>query len=94
MRRAVLLAAIKVVVLLAGVACGEQGDADTGPGSIPGELKKWHPITIGFSGPVASESATSPNPFLDYRLQVTFTGPNGQAYETPGFFDGDGNGDV
>jgi len=51
----------------------------------------WQPLAIDFQGPSASESG-SPNPFLDYRLQVTFTGPQGQKYNVPGFFDGDGNG--
>ena len=61
--------------------------------TISGELKKWHPLTLDFAGPSASETDASPNnPFLDYRLQVTFTGPAGQKYNVPGFFDGDGNG--
>jgi hypothetical protein len=62
-------------------------------GTVSGELKKWHPIVLSFTGPSASETTASPNnPFLDYRLQVTFTGPSGQRYVVPGFFDGDGNG--
>ncbi|MCP4424941.1 MAG: DUF5060 domain-containing protein, partial [Chloroflexi bacterium] len=40
----------------------------------------------------ADELDNAPNPFLDYRLQVTFTGPSGQQYVAPGFFDGDGAG--
>jgi hypothetical protein len=61
--------------------------------SVSGELKKWHPVALSFTGPNASETTASPNnPFLDYRLQVTFTGPSGQKYVVPGFFDGDGNG--
>lgn len=59
---------------------------------VSGELKKWHPVTIDFAGPVANEADDDPNPFLDFRLQVAFTGPNGQTYEAPGFFAGDGNG--
>jgi hypothetical protein len=48
---------------------------------------------LSFTGPNASETTASPNnPFLDYRLNVTFTGPSGQKYVVPGFFDGDGNG--
>ncbi|MBX2825289.1 MAG: DUF5060 domain-containing protein, partial [Gammaproteobacteria bacterium] len=38
--------------------------------SVSGTLKKWHPVTIDFSGPSSSETA-SPNPFLDFRLNVT-----------------------
>jgi hypothetical protein len=61
-------------------------------GVISGTLKKWYPVTIDFQGPSANESDNSPNPFLNYRLQVTFTGPSSQSYNVPGFFDGDGNG--
>lgn len=59
---------------------------------VAGTLKKWHPITVSFTGPYASETDVSPNPFLDYRLQVKFTGPSGQTYNVPGFFDGNGSG--
>jgi hypothetical protein len=60
--------------------------------TVTGELKKWHPITLSFAGPTSTETSTSPNPFLDRRLQVTFTAPSGKTYTVPGFFDGDGNG--
>jgi hypothetical protein len=60
---------------------------------VSGDLEKWHPLTLSFAGPDASETDESPNPFLDYRLTVTFTGPGGQTYDVPGFFDGDGEGD-
>jgi hypothetical protein len=59
---------------------------------LTGDLKTWHTVTVSFIGPTAIETDNSPNPFLDYRLQVTFTGPSGQAYNVPGFFDGDGRG--
>ena len=61
-------------------------------GSVTGELKKWHPVTISFNGPSSTETNSSPNPFLDYRLQVSFTSPSGKSFEVPGFYDGDGNG--
>jgi len=61
-------------------------------GLVSGELKKWHTVTVSFSGPTATETDSSPNPFLGYRLQVIFTGPAGQSCDVPGFFDGDGNG--
>ena len=38
------------------------------------------------------QTDNDPNPFLDYRLQVLFTGPSGQTYDVPGTFDGDGQG--
>jgi hypothetical protein len=61
-------------------------------GLVSGELKKWHALTISFSGPRATETDNSPNPFLDYRLQVTFAAPGGRSYDVPGFFDGNGSG--
>jgi hypothetical protein len=60
---------------------------------VSGDLEKWHPLTLSFAGPDASQTDESPNPFLDYRLNVTFTGPGGQHYVVPGFFNGNGNGD-
>lgn len=59
-------------------------------GSISGELRKWHRVTILFDGPNSSENA-NPNPFLDYRLNVTFTAPSGNTYVVPGFYAADGN---
>lgn len=61
-------------------------------GTISGDLKKWHTVTVDFTGPTAGEGQSGANPFLDYRLQVNFTGPSGQVYNVPGFFDGDGSG--
>lgn len=57
---------------------------------VGGELKQWHRVTVDMDGPDANE-AGDPNPFLDYRLQVEFTGPAGQKYSVPGFFAADGN---
>jgi hypothetical protein len=61
-------------------------------GVVTGELKKWHTVTIDFQGPFRRELESSPNPFLDYRLQVTLTAPSGRVYSVPGFFDGNGTG--
>ncbi|MHC4716283.1 MAG: Calx-beta domain-containing protein, partial [Planctomycetota bacterium] len=65
-------------------------DNDIGPGVITGELKTWHDVTITFDGPTTSESDT-PNPFTDYRLIVTFTGPGAQTYDAPGYYAADGD---
>ncbi len=62
------------------------------PYAITGPLKKWHTVTIDFTGPRMDETNGHPNPFLDYRLEVRFTSPGGRAYEVPGFFAGDGQG--
>jgi hypothetical protein len=50
----------------------------------------WHRVTITFDGPQTSEDAT-PNPFRDYRLNVTFTHSSGASYTVPGFYAADGN---
>ncbi len=57
--------------------------------TISGELRQWHRVTLTFDGPTVSEGG-SPNPFLDYRLSVTFTN-GGKQYTVPGFFAADGN---
>ncbi|MEM7102872.1 MAG: DUF5060 domain-containing protein [Bacteroidota bacterium] len=56
---------------------------------VSGELKKWHKVTITFQGPNTTE--TDPvNPFLDYRLNVTFTNGN-TSFVVPGYYAADGN---
>jgi hypothetical protein len=65
--------------------------ARAGDGSVvvSGELKRWHKVTLTQDGPSSSESAT-PNPFMDYRMTVTFS--NGSlSYSVPGYFAADGN---
>ncbi|MDP8243200.1 MAG: DUF5060 domain-containing protein [Candidatus Hinthialibacter antarcticus] len=58
-------------------------------GEVSGELKTWHKATISFEGPETSENA-NPNPFTDYRLNVTFSKGDSQ-YVVPGYFAADGN---
>lgn len=61
----------------------------TSPG-VYGELKKWHRVTIAFTGPECSEKGEI-NPFLDYKLTVTFTHPASKKTLTvPGYFAADG----
>ena len=57
--------------------------------TISGEQKKWHPVTLTLDGPEASEGG-SPNPFLDYRFEVTFS-QGTHSYTVPGYFAADGN---
>jgi hypothetical protein len=45
--------------------------------STTGELKQWHKVTLTFEGPESAESSPA-NPFLDYRMYVTFI--KGKAY--------------
>ncbi len=71
-------------VLLCVFSCASPPTAE-----IEGELKKWHRVTLVFDGPESSEMAED-NPFLNYRLDVTFS--NGQStYLVPGFYAADGN---
>ena len=56
---------------------------------VQGERRKWHDITITFRGPRTSESAT-PNPFLDYRLDVAFFFNGNRMLTVPGYFAADG----
>jgi len=76
--------------LLLCAVCGLSVSSNAG--TITGNLNKWAPITIEFVGPTASETDTSPNPFLDYRLTVALIAPDGDVHQVPGFFAGDGNG--
>jgi len=56
---------------------------------VSGELKKWHDVTLTFTGPDTSEDA-QPNPFRDYRLTVTFA--KGQKrYVVGGYYAADGD---
>jgi len=71
-----------LIIILA--SCSQSAQVD-----IQGELKKWHKVTLVFDGPETSESADE-NPFLSYRLDVTFTNGS-QTYRVPGFYSADGN---
>ena len=57
---------------------------------IDGELKRWHRVTLSFEGPRSAEDAT-PNPFRNYRLNVTFThAKTRKSYTVPGYYAADG----
>ncbi|WP_297088290.1 DUF5060 domain-containing protein [uncultured Draconibacterium sp.] len=56
---------------------------------IHGELKQWHKVTLLIQGPETSEWAEN-NPFLNYRLDVTFS-KGDKKYVAPGYFAADGN---
>ena len=58
--------------------------------TISGEQKTWHNITLDLQGPYAHEQDNTPNPFTDYRMNVTFTHADGQEYIIPGYFAADG----
>lgn len=59
---------------------------------ISGDLQQWHKVTVVVDGPFAHELDNDPNPFLDYRMTVTFTHSSGEpVYKVPGYFAADGN---
>lgn len=81
----VMRIALSAVSLLAAVSI-------VSGGQVSGELKTWHKVTITFDGPQASETDSEPNPFTDYRMDVTFTHESGlPSYRVPGYFAADGN---
>ncbi|MGH9673241.1 MAG: DUF5060 domain-containing protein [Bryobacteraceae bacterium] len=64
--------------------------AAAAPAVVSGERKLWHKITLTWTGPEAAETGPV-NPFLDYRLNVTFTHRSGSPrYVVPGYFAADG----
>jgi hypothetical protein len=56
---------------------------------LTGVPKKWQTLTLTFRGPESSEAGT-PNPFLDYRLDVTFQNGD-RRMVVPGSFAADGD---
>ena len=56
---------------------------------LSGELRQWHKSTLTFDGPSTRETSGT-NPFLDYRLNVTFT-QGDKSYVVPGYYAADGN---
>jgi hypothetical protein len=51
---------------------------------------KWAKVEINFEGP-ASTGLGTPNPF-QIELEAIFSGPDGETFIVPGFYDGDGTG--
>ncbi|WKN43593.1 malectin domain-containing carbohydrate-binding protein [Tunicatimonas pelagia] len=79
---------------LAGLLVSGEGSTNPEPGTatVSGELRKWHKVTLSFDGPNHSETDNNPNPFLDYRLNVTFShSGSGKSHTVPGYFANDGN---
>jgi hypothetical protein len=56
---------------------------------VEGELQQWHKVTLVVNGPETSEWAKE-NPFLDYKLEATFT-KGEKSLTVPGYFAADGN---
>jgi len=61
-----------------------------GSAEISGPWQRWHRVTLTCDGPQSSETAR-PNPFLHYRLNVTFR-KGDILMVVPGYYAGDGQG--
>lgn len=72
------------ILALTAVECNKKTQVE-----ITGELKRWHPVVLVFKGPAVSEQSKD-NPFLNYRLDVTFTHKN-TTLVVPGYYAADGN---
>ena len=82
--QSILIIAICSVLAVQVCAFGAASNCE-----VSGELKQWHKVTLTFSGPETGEDA-EPNPFLDYRLIVTFS-KGYKRYVLPGYYAADGN---
>ena len=76
-------------LLLAIATLYGAGATSLSAATVEGERKQWHDVRLTFAGPRTSETA-SPNPFRDYRLNVTFT-KGSKVYVVPGYYAADGN---
>ena len=62
-----------------------------GTGSVSGEQRQWHRVTIDFAGPAVDES-DGLNPFRTYRMDVQlYHAASDTTMWIPGFFAADGN---
>ncbi len=59
---------------------------------LHGDPRVWHTTELWFDGPHATMFDDAPNPFLDYRFELSLQRPDGTTQLVPGFFDGDGLG--
>lgn len=78
-----------MLILLLGatlcLACKDQGSEN----AAIKEYEKWHTVTLNFEGPATAETAEE-NPFLNYRLNVSFSKGN-RTLVIPGYYAADGN---
>jgi hypothetical protein len=87
-RTPLALATVLASTIVASARCGSSDDAVT----ITGEPRQWHKVTLTMEGPASDETATDPNPFLDYRMSVAFSHESGTgSYVVPGYFAADGS---
>jgi hypothetical protein len=82
-----VLALVILFILLGG--CVTNIHHGQGTVIVTGEMKQWHDTVLTFDGPQVDE-AGEPNPFLDYRLEVTFA-KDDRRYVVPGYCAADGD---
>lgn len=65
------------------------------PGTVKtsGELQTWHKIRMDFGADTTYSETGTTNPFMDRRLDVTFTGPSGESLVVPAFYAADAKSD-
>jgi len=81
-----------IISIIAGIIFLVSCNSNIKKAEITGELRQWHKVTLTVDGPLLNEYDTFPNPFLDYRMVVTFTHESGSPiYHVPGYFAADGN---
>jgi hypothetical protein len=95
MRRKAFVSACVTVAAITGAGSSspaQRQGASSADVAVSGELRQWHKVTLTLDGPQADERSNSPNPFMDYRMDVTFAHESGSPrYTVPGYFAGDGN---
>lgn len=72
------------VLVAAMMPSGAAAQAQDASPRLSGERMVWRPITLDLDGPTSSETA-KPNPFADYRLDVTFS-QGERRFTVPGYF--------
>ena len=83
---------INLISIITGFALIVSCNPESKNNIITGELRQWHKVTLTVDGPVARESDTVINPFLDYRMTVNFVHESGTLmYTVPGYFAADGD---
>ena len=80
-----------IAVLLIILLCASSVNADNALGDV-GSFDKWAKVEILLEGP-QSKGSGIPNPFNIF-VDVTFSSPAGKTFVVPGFYDGDGKGNL
>lgn len=84
-----ILSTLSLLLLSLCLSVQAQSGANSSTAKITGETKTWHKVTLTFDGPETAERHTY-NPFLNYRLDVTFR-KGDKNYVVPGYFAADGD---